>query len=231
MSLLYKYKSGGNVFPHGGPVEPYFPKSVKDHTYRKGMYEDSLSLHNAYTFQKNNWKPGYEDWLTKVGSWYTGGKEKLRTDRERNLGKPGTQYKGSDYEKTYYNESDEGLDPMKPSERVITDRYRELIKNNPSSFRISYHSSPDLWHKSIKPVGTYMEGHLSPIYKKPVQEIADVNTVDSLPVKSVLNSPRSYPELAVSNFDGVKKSVPTPYPMSGRQQTVFTSAISCTGFL
>ena len=257
MSLLYKYKSGGNVFPYGGPVKPYVPKSVKDHAYRKGMYEDSLSLYKAYDFQRNNWKPAYEEWLTKIAPSRHMSREQLRAQVDHDLGKPGTQtlrpfssrlvdasyrYKSKykqldDPDFNYFNPS--RLDQLQsqmgsgrrdlgpifmtmPSDDVMIAKYKELIKNNYKQFKISQHPSPDLWHKLIDPIGTYRDGDLSPIYKKPVQEIADVNTIGSLPVKSVLNSPRSYPKLTVSNFDYKKKSLPKQYPMSGRQQTVLT---------
>jgi len=223
VEVLDKFDKGGNVFPYKSPLKPYVPKSVEDHLYRKGMYADSLSLYNAHVFQKNSWKPGSEEFLTKHG----GSKEdikKLRAQRSSMIATHGRNFIGFNYA-TYNskNLASPGQSyPVMPSEQVIVDKYKELIKHNPSSFKIGYYSSPDLWHKSIKPIGTYIDGDFSPIYKKPVQEIADVNTGDSLPVKSVLNFPRSYPELAVSNFDGVKKSLPTPYSMSGRQQTVLT---------
>ena len=180
------FNKGGNLFVYGGPVKPYVPRSVEDHAYRKGMYEDSLSLYNAYTFQKNNWKPGYEEWLAKHKNH---GIEQITADMERNWGKSGTHtlgrnfanYDGWVFSRNVGSDSPGYGTSTMPSEQVIIDKYKQLIKNNPSSFIISTGSSPDLWHKSIKPIGTYRDGDLSPIYKKPVQEIADVNTVCCLP--------------------------------------------------
>ena len=145
----------------------------KEYAYRKGMYDDSLSLYNAYQFQKANYKPGYDAWLTDVGKDFTGGKEALKKAREKNLGKPlQKSYYTKTHKKSAYNDpsGDKNFDPLYPQEKFIIDKYKSIVKGNPN-FRIGMHNSPDLWHKKIMPSGSYYAGAMNPIYKKPVQAI------------------------------------------------------------
>jgi hypothetical protein len=148
-------------------------RDPQEYKYRKAMYDDSLSLFNAYQFQKANYKPGYDAWLTDVGKSYTGGKEALKKAREKNLGKPlqKSYYNKADKKSFYYDKSaDKNYDPLYPQEKFIVDKYKSIVKGNPN-FRIGMHNSPDLWHKTINPVGSYYAGALNPIYKKPVQQV------------------------------------------------------------
>jgi hypothetical protein len=145
----------------------------KEYAFRKGMYDDSLSLYNAYQFQKANYKPGYDAWLTDVGKDFPGGKEALKKAREKNLGRPlqKSYYTKTDKKSAYNDPSgDKNFDPLYPQEKFIINKYKSIVKGNPN-FRIGMHNSPDLWHKTIMPSGSYYAGAMNPIYKKPVQAI------------------------------------------------------------
>ena len=163
-------------FQRGGLIQAQNGLTIadpKEYAYRKGMYDDSLSLYNAYQFQKANYKPGYDAWLTDVGKDITGGKEALKKAREKNLGKPlQKSYYTKTHKKSGYNNpsGDKNFDPLYPQEKFIIDKYKSIVKGNPN-FRIGMHNSPDLWHKKIMPSGSYYAGAMNPIYKKPVQAI------------------------------------------------------------
>jgi hypothetical protein len=163
-------------FQRGGLIQAQNGLTIadpKEYAYRKGMYDDSLSLYNAYQFQKANYKPGYDAWLTDVGKDFTGGKEALKKAREKNLGKPlQKSYYTKTHKKSGYNNpsGDKNFDPLYPQEKFIIDKYKSIVKGNPN-FRIGMHNSPDLWHKKIMPSGSYYAGAMNPIYKKPVQAI------------------------------------------------------------
>jgi hypothetical protein len=137
---------------------------------RLRAYNDSLNLYKGYQFQKNNFKPGYEAWLNSVAENYPKGKEELRKVREKNIGKPGTIFKDKRGLTDGWKGRDSDYDPLASAEKPIVDYYKSLVGNNPN-FRIGRHSSPDLWHKTIKPVASYYDGAISPVYKKPVQPI------------------------------------------------------------
>lgn len=153
----------------GDPSIPYI-----NHQYQNGgnwgtpeqMYNDSLNLYKAYQFQKSNAKPGYEAWLKDFGSMYPGGPEELRKAREKNIGKFGAKFYDKESKKNFYNEPNHMYDPANKEEQPIIDYYNKLKFTGPT--KIGKHSSPDLWHKYIDPIGRHYDGSMSPIYKKPV---------------------------------------------------------------
>ena len=188
-------------------------------------YQDSLNLYKAYQFQKNNFKPGYEAWLNSVAENYPKGKEELRKVREKNIGKPGTIFKDKRGLTDGWKGRDSDYDSLDVTEKPIVNYYKSLVGNNPN-FKIGKHSSPDLWHKTIKPVASYYDGAMSPVYKKPVQPVVyDPNLKSKTPesgksydvkkappellraVKEFQNMPGNDPEVVarlVSVFDKYK---------------------------
>ena len=158
----------GGMYPYGGPITPIFTSNRFDPRLRN--YNDSLSLYRAYEFQRNNFRPGYEAWLTDVARDYPGGREALRRDREKNLGKPGTIVKPKKPLKSGFKNKNSNFDPIFKVERPIVDYYKSLVGDDPN-FRIGEHASPDLWHRTINPVASYYDGAMSPVYKEPVQPV------------------------------------------------------------
>lgn len=134
------------------------------------MYNDSLNLWKAYQYQKAHSEPAYKKWLEEMGAHYPGGPEALKKAREKNLGKPGTPLHDKDAKKSHYIPSaDESTySPLYKEEKPIVDFYKSLKFSGPT--RIGMHSSPDLWHKYIAPIGSYMYDAKNPIYKKPVYD-------------------------------------------------------------
>jgi hypothetical protein len=156
------------------------------YTYRKGMYDDSLSLYNAYQFQKKTINPipimrDYVDDYNKTYKDYPelldkGQPAKITVEdmikkRNTNFNKNLPKFGHKDYLDTKKNPSG-GFDPMhKPSgDYKIYDYNKNLKFNYPVA--LGKHSSPDIWHSKINPSGSYFDGvAYSPKYKKPVQAI------------------------------------------------------------
>jgi len=161
----YSFQKGGTK---QNPPKVYIDRKKFDQAQK--MYNDSLILYKAYEFQKANYKPGYEEWLEIASRGYPGGKESLRKIREQNIGKPGSKIDIKTSDNNGFKSNDINYDPINPSERKIVQYYKNLT-NNDKDFRIGNHSSPDLWHRNIKPIGAYYDGASSPIYKKPVQPV------------------------------------------------------------
>ena len=158
--VAFEFKPGGPVYP---PIYTTDPRKVQ-------AYQDSSALYKAYQFQKKNFGPGYEASLDYMATLYPGGKEALRKVREKNIGKPGVTKLPKSQLTDGYNrpQDDKNYDPLYKVETPIVNYYKSLIGNNPN-FRIGMHSSPDLWHRTIKPVAAYYDGAFSPVYAQPSQ--------------------------------------------------------------
>jgi hypothetical protein len=189
---LYKmmdYQNGGPENSSSTPVRPVSnkPKPLeiadpKEYKYRKSMYDDSLSLFNAYQFQKKNINPTpilreyVEDYNTTTKKYFNGKRPTLTVDqikktRDTNFNKNLPKFSHNEYLKTKKDPSG-GFDPMDKAsgDYKIYDHNKKLNFNYPVS--LGKHSSPDLWHSKINPSGSYFDGvAYSPKYKKPIQPV------------------------------------------------------------
>ena len=155
------FEHGG---PHGGPGDP--PLSYAE---KMKAYADSSALYNAYNFQRNKMKEIYPYILDDLAEelQYPGGGKALKAARDKNFGEFGKRIYGADWS---FNKR-RNYDDKDYREKVITDYYKKLIGSDPN-FKIGDYSSPDLLHKTIKPIGTYFDGIASsPIYRKPTKPI------------------------------------------------------------
>ena len=155
----------------GGEKKPIYVESYNDPRYK--TYQDSLNLYKAYNFQKNNTIKSKEelDLLKKYGqldNW------------KKNIGKKGPLNKNG-YENPQKDKTYDPIDP-KINDLKQIEYYKSLDLDK--NYRIGKYSSPDLWHKNIKPIGSYYDGiAYSPIYKKPQQPIIVKNNNNTQPLK------------------------------------------------
>lgn len=138
-------------------------------TYAEKMkaYADSSKLYDAYKFQRHKMRQIYPKILAEDAEEYPGGYEALQATRDKTFGKFGKRIYGADWS---FNKR-RNYDDKNYREKVITDYYKKLIGSDPN-FKIGDYSSPDLFHKTIKPIGAYFDGIASsPIYRKPTKPI------------------------------------------------------------
>jgi len=151
--------------------------------FNQAAYSDSLNLYNAYQFQKANQlstmevlgndpaqKESMERYYNNKGLTLEQG---LKDRRNR--------FMASNHSWDWNNYNAGGFSNRKalinaygtddPSAEKILNYYDTLPFNG--NVRNSIATSPDLYHETIKPTGTYWDGsHTSPVYKKPVMDKA-----------------------------------------------------------
>jgi hypothetical protein len=135
-------------------------------------YQDSLNLYNAYDYQRRNTikNPDDIEYLKSRGLYETW---------KKNIG---NRDKKNDNNAFSHIELDKTYDPIDPviNDNKIINYYKSLPIN--SDYRIGKHSSPDLWHRTIKPMESYYDGVAwSPVYKKPVQPYIYGEQIQQLP--------------------------------------------------
>jgi hypothetical protein len=182
LDILAQFQDGGLTQAQRGIII----SDPKEYEYRKGMYDDSLSLYNAYQFQKKNTNPipkvqKYVDDYNRTSKLYpeirrpgepkTITVEDMMKKRSVNFNKNLPKFGHREYLDTKKNPSG-GFDPMdRPSGDYKIYDYNEKLKFN-YPVALGKHSSPDIWHSRIKPSGSYFDGvAYSPKYKKPVQPV------------------------------------------------------------
>lgn len=182
--LISNYKDGGETDP---PVK--YISDPEDFKARQEAYSDSLNLYKAYQFQKANQLPFKEGAdpieLESLRQFYENVKGKTLEEglegRKNNITRDIDRYKW-DYnratEHTEFSSKEELLKefPHDPSIEKIYNYYESLPFYD--KINIGNTSSPDLYHRSIKPVDSYWDGsHVSPVYKKPTQPVTQVTTM------------------------------------------------------
>jgi len=155
-------------------IKPIYTENPNDPRLRS--YNDSLNLYKAYAFQKENtnYMPSVKEVVTtlnKIRPELKMTPAKLIQEKEKNNGRIG---QSKPLRKNAFNYNDpnfgKGLDPLTSADTKVYNYLKSLKFNEPT--RIGQYSSPDVVHKSIKPVGEYFDGiALSPVYKKPVQPV------------------------------------------------------------
>lgn len=198
-------------------------------------WEDAVSLHKAYLFQKTNcnWKEDIKsrvEVLNKYGGNYTF--EKLYKNLIRNYKTtPGNIIKGeslgTDYNILSRNSNPESNDPMdaKYGDFKILNYYKSLKFNFPIA--IGEYSSPDLVHKYLKPQGAYYDGIArSPYYADPgekptLQTSTPIKPIE--PIKTPENikntNPDFTPEKKVVQSQPPRTNPITNFSVSWREDT------------
>lgn len=175
---LKQYQRAGSV-KQNPPITYTQEQFNSDPVLRQNVqnYRDSLNLYNAYQFQKQNVNPtpmlrDMVQNLTNMGHPTT--VEELRRTRQTNLAN--NQVAKNENLKRFRNynefkrEDNSELDPMdrRVNDNKIYDYFKSLQFYGPTF--IGKYSSPDLIHKTIKPVDAFYDGiAYSPVYKQPVQ--------------------------------------------------------------
>lgn len=169
---------------HKGTEKAREPIEVTDKNDKRLLkYQDSLNLYKSYEFQKKNlnWKASLQKIVTSLNEFAKTSKtlkpttvEELNETRQKNMGKIGeTQKIKKDYNyNNYKKDPTQGYDPMDKDagDYKVYDYDKSLKFNEPVV--VGKYSSPDIVHKTIKPVGEYFDGiATSPVYKKPVQPV------------------------------------------------------------
>ena len=169
---------------HKGVEKEREPIEVTDKNDKRLLkYQDSLNLYKSYEFQKRNlnWKASLQKIVASLNESAKGSKilkpttvEELNEARQKNMGKIGeTQKIKKDYNyNNYKKDPTQGYDPMDrdAGDYKVYDYDKSLKFNEPVV--VGKYSSPDIVHKTIKPIGEYFDGiAISPVYKKPVQPV------------------------------------------------------------
>lgn len=152
-------------FQKGGKLKPIYTSDPNSKELR--AYQDSLNLYKAYIMQDKlmgDNKGGNP--LLPISVWTP---EKLKEARRKKIIKGMEDY--GPLADDFQNEQDMFIDNY-----FVSDEDIKLIKYYKSlgfdDRNIMYHTSPDLVHPKIKPIGTYFDGRAqSPMYKKPVQPV------------------------------------------------------------
>ena len=186
------YALGGfmeRVYQNGGE-EPIIPIIVPPGDPRVQAYADSSNLYNYYNTQKglvgSTLRPGSTDWSVVDGDiderdkyWndiqdvYKSMLVRLKEDVSKS---PYLMYDPEIREEFKHIRETLAKPPsyfQRASDQELWVIGDNLIKSDPNYFWANAASSPDLAHKTIKPIGSYSEdnkdGPLNAIYKKPVQ--------------------------------------------------------------
>jgi hypothetical protein len=150
-------------FALGGQNVPIIVHDKNDP--RLWAYNDSSNLYNAYLMQDKLMGKGNKVLNKNVDHWTMSNLKKQRIP----------QYipsLGVSVAHDYANQKEQFKDGYNSTARKedeqLENYYKSLKFNSPVD--IMYHSSPDLIHSKIKPIGSYFDGTASsPIYAKPVQ--------------------------------------------------------------
>lgn len=203
-------------YQEGGPRKTVYT-DPKKYQAALDLYNDQLILYKAYLFQKANAAAGYEQWLNETGKTYPGGVNALRRARQKNV-PIGTEYFDKQSKQSHFSNNDDShYDPLQPAEQPIVDYYRSLIGNN-RNFRIGMHNSPDLWHRSINPIGSYIDGSYSPMYAEPIMPILEEELTYIEP-KPLTKLPVPTPQLIPIDYSSFKTSKPRTLDAQSLDQT------------
>lgn len=207
LSFTRKFAEGGSL--SNDPTKPYHPTLNPDGykgtippvdpayvKMRQEAYNDSLNLYKAYQYQKNNQlvNPDRPS-IYKTNVLKRGAPNVSLFNWNNRL--------GDDYSNVQKLEKDY----PNMNNKKIADYYNTL-KFNDDTY-IGLHSSPDLYHKSIRPVGVYFDNEAwSPRYKKPVDASFNEGTNESYnstpdirqPYSPVQTNPNSTVQLPINNI-------------------------------
>lgn len=198
------------VMQGGGKIEPYVTSDVNEYNRRKGLYNDSLNLHNK---SKAFYMSGVTtDLASSIKNWenYQSRKD-LTPEQKAKFKKPTID----NYSK--YSENSDRFQKLSPNDQM----YKKKLHNAPGWDGTKYFNEqtggdeypvyvqdPNLiknWKNPIKPTGYFgMEGGIgNAFYKKPVQKVilekpsvtpeaqTQINTGNQTPVTLGMSSPDS----------------------------------------
>jgi hypothetical protein len=172
-----QFQEGGEIpMAQNGTKKPIYVESENDPRYK--AYNDSLSLYKAYLKQdelmgKGNKKiPNYNNNIWTLSELKEDKKRAKKLESKGHI--PSELQSFESMKKHKQKNTDRGDDKIRNSIRQqdidLVNYYNSLPFS--SKVDIAYHTSPDLVHKNIRPIGTYDDGTAySPIYKKPEQEV------------------------------------------------------------
>jgi len=185
---MYKLKK----LQRGGFKEnsPKIYTDRKEFEQAQKLYTDSLNLYKAYVMQDNLMGgKGRGARNSNTSDWTIDNLKKARIKRIF----PGLENYGP-MSHDFQNEEDMFTNNFFPTEndRKLIKYYKSLGFNDDN---IMYHTSADVIHPTIKPVGTYFDGSAySPIYKRPTQPVTfqpfthPIQKMNRLPSLPLINS-------------------------------------------
>ena len=202
---MIQLEDGGLFF-----ANPLYTSNPADPRIQR--YNDSMTLYNAYKFQKDTQLKNLNASLNQNRADFPSQSEfnQWKGQYLASFGMTDPNFDRSSARREFQNAATNRQYYM-PEEKPIVDYFNKIAKSN-KNFRTSEHTSPDLWHRTIAPVGTYWDtiGH-SPIYKKPVQPVV-YKPEEELPMFTL-------PEITVTGSNKVEPipvvSTPNPFKNVG----------------
>ena len=216
---MTEFEDGSLFFADGGDVTPMFTSNPNDPRLQR--YNDSLGLYNAYKFAKDTQLKNLKASINRNRPSFSTQSDfnQWRNAKLNEFGKVDRSAPSSGREE--FNRAATVREDYLPEEQPIINYFNKIAKGN-KNFRISQHSSPDLWHKNINPIGTYYDDiAYSPVYKKPVQPVLykqeSIQNTPSTTLPPIFTSNRNDPRLR--NYNDSLAILKAPFESYKIEQT------------
>ncbi|MBP6931669.1 MAG: hypothetical protein KBD48_01555 [Candidatus Pacebacteria bacterium] len=164
----YKFQKANQV-PDYEEINDHIKHNARGQVVGETKPSKSSYLPNKFSLKEMNKQTReFKKWVASDPNWF---------DNEKKIKEfPAVDFNASVRTLDEFKKGDSRLTPHGRSSIRIAEYYESL---GLSPEQISYYSSPDVYHKKIKPISDYFDGVAwSPVYKKPIQPYVYKETIN-----------------------------------------------------